>query len=139
MVLPAQSDYAARFSGLFRVVVPGAHTFILEVDDGARLTVDGTQVVEIVGMGDVISGQGMIDLPVGTSVIEIEFFQSVGDAEQRLSVISPGQVRVGIRGRDSFEYDLTKHDLTKHDLTKRTRTFNLGPTAANQAVTETRR
>lgn len=83
-------DFAARFTGGIRIPAAGIYTFILGVDDGARLTIDGGTVVEVVGMGDFTEATGSVSLPAGTLPIEIEYFQAMGDAELQLSVIGPG-------------------------------------------------
>lgn len=84
-------DFAARFTGLIRIPRAGNYTFILGVDDGARLTIGNTVVVEVVGAGELTEAAGAIDLPAGALPIEIEYFQAVGDSELRLSSIRPGE------------------------------------------------
>lgn len=82
-------DFAARFSGLIRVPVSGFYSFTLGADDGAKLIVDGVEVVEVNGGGGFFEDTGFIDLPAGSLPIEIQYFQSVGDSELRLSSLGP--------------------------------------------------
>ncbi len=89
-------DFAARFSGLIRIATPGTYEFTLGVDDGARLTIDGSLVVEVVAAAEFTEGSGMIDLPAGALPIEIEYFQSLGDAELQLSSSGPGGATAAI-------------------------------------------
>ncbi len=89
-------DFAARFSGLIRIPAPGIYEFTLGVDDGARLTIDGSLVVEVVAAAEFTEGSGMIDLPAGALPIEIEYFQSLGDAELQLSSSGPGGATAAI-------------------------------------------
>jgi hypothetical protein len=84
-------NFAARFSGLLRVQTAGTYTFILGVDDGARLVIAGTPVVEADGAGEFVEGTGTIDLSAGDLPIEIEYFQRDADAEIQLSSIGPGE------------------------------------------------
>lgn len=80
-------DFAARLRGLLAVPAPGTYTFVLGADDGARLTVDGVRVVEVVGDGEFAEATGSIALAAEDVAIEIEYFQAVGDAELQLSLL----------------------------------------------------
>ncbi len=95
-------DFAARFSGSIRIVAAGTHTFFLGVDDGARLIVDGVQVMEVVGSGELTEAQASVDLAAGELPLTIEYFQAVGDAELRLSISGPGGEPRSILGPDDL-------------------------------------
>jgi len=82
-------DFSARFTGQIQLPASGAFTFKVGADDGARLTIDGTQVVEVIGTGEFTEDEGTIHLSAGTKLIVIEYFQGVDDAELQLTVTTP--------------------------------------------------
>lgn len=81
-------DFAARFRGLINIPAPGIYTFTLGADDAARLLVNGAPVTEVPASGDFIETSGTVSLPAGNLPIEVQYFQSVGDAELQLSYSS---------------------------------------------------
>jgi len=85
-------DFAARFSGLLRVPTTGTYTFTLGADDGARLVLDGIPVVEVLGSGEFTEAAGTVALSRGRVPIQLDYFQSLGDAELQLSATGPDGV-----------------------------------------------
>lgn len=84
--------FAARFTGLIKVS-SGAYRFYLAANDGARLRVAGTTVVEIAPSAALTEGSGLINLNSGSHPIEIQYVQNQGDAELQLSYAPPGLER----------------------------------------------
>ncbi len=82
-------DFAARFTGLIQASTSGSYTFTLGADDGAKLTINGTPVVEVMGSGNFTEATGDITLSAGTLPIEIDYFQADGSAELTLAVRAP--------------------------------------------------
>ncbi len=82
-------DFAARFTGLIQASTSGSYTFTLGADDGAKLTINGTPVVEVVGSDNFTEATGDITLSAGTLPIEIDYFQADGSAELTLAVRAP--------------------------------------------------
>ncbi len=80
--------FAARFTGLIQLPGSGNQTFILGADDGARLSIDGNPVLEVAPAGEFAEAEVTLALPAGPHSITIEYFQSEGDAELRLAVLS---------------------------------------------------
>lgn len=80
------TDYAIRFSGLFRTQFSGPYTFTLRADDGARLIVDGITVTEVNGQGRRGENTATWDGPVGLHSFEVQYYQRAGAAEVQLLV-----------------------------------------------------
>ncbi len=78
-------NFAARFTGLLRLAAPGIYTFTLGADDGARLLINGALVAEVSAAGRFAEASGTVNMPAGSSPIEIQYFQSGGSAELQLS------------------------------------------------------
>ena len=68
-------DFAIRFRGQLAIDTPGRYTFGLYADDGAKLYIDGTLVVDNDGMHAAIGKQGHITLTAGIYPVEIHYFQ----------------------------------------------------------------
>jgi len=84
-------DYAARFSGFVLIPAAGEYTFIVGVDEGARLRIGGRTVAEIrEGKGEFTEVTGAVRLEPGWIPIEVLYYESIGDAELQLSWIPPG-------------------------------------------------
>jgi mono/diheme cytochrome c family protein len=69
------------FEGQLAVPADGAYRFVLDSDDGARLSIDGAPVVERDGVhaqGDPQVGE--VHLSAGSHAARLDFFQSVGGA-----------------------------------------------------------
>ena len=68
-------DFAIRFRGELAIDTPGRYTFGLYADDGAKLYIDGTLVVDNDGMHAATGKQGHIMLTTGIYPVEIHYFQ----------------------------------------------------------------
>ena len=68
-------DFAIRFRGELAIDTPGLYHFGLYSDDGAKLYIDGTLVVDNDGIHTGKGKRGSITLPIGVYPIEIQYFQ----------------------------------------------------------------
>jgi len=77
---PAQRDYgyAFQYTGYVTVPTDGQYTFYTSSDDGSRLYIGSTLVVDNDGSHDTREQQGTIGLQAGTHAITITFFQNGG-------------------------------------------------------------
>ena len=68
-------DFAIRFRGELAIDTPGLYRFGLYSDDGAKLYIDGTLVVDNDGIHGPKGEKGIITLTAGTHPVEIHYFQ----------------------------------------------------------------
>ncbi|MFQ3650858.1 MAG: c-type cytochrome [Gemmataceae bacterium] len=85
-----ESNYAIVFEGYFVVKNEGKYTFTLASDDGSKLFIDNTLVIDNDGVHGTISKSGSIPLKPGVHKARIEFFQAAGGAELSCSLNGPG-------------------------------------------------
>ena len=76
------------------ISTPGAYTFFLGADEGARLRLNGGTVVDMPTSASGYQEQSVeVNLAAGLIPIEITFFESTGNAQLQLSFIPPGGER----------------------------------------------
>ena len=68
-------DFAIRFRGELAIDTPGLYHFGLYADDGAKLYIDGTLVVDNDGIHEGRGKRGSITLTTGVYPVEIHYFQ----------------------------------------------------------------
>ena len=71
------NDYGVRFSGYVTVPTDGVYTFYTSSDDGSKLFIGSTEVVNNDGVHGEQERSGTIGLKAGTHAISIPFFQGV--------------------------------------------------------------
>jgi hypothetical protein len=82
--------FGLRFRGYLNVPTTGVYGFFLSSDDGSRLAVDGTTVVENDGIHGDRRRSGFIALEAGLHAIEVVFFQGRGGVALSLRFEGPG-------------------------------------------------
>jgi mono/diheme cytochrome c family protein len=85
--------FAVRLEGFFHAPSSGAYRFYLSSDDGSRLTVGDTVVIDHDGVHPSVERKGEIDLTAGIHPLRIDFFQEGAGWELNLTVSVPGKVR----------------------------------------------
>ena len=75
---PRDEGYALRFSGFLDVPKDGVYGFSLVSNDGARLSIGGTEVVDNDHLKTVVEGQGEIALKAGKHAFRVDYFQHSG-------------------------------------------------------------
>ncbi len=73
------NTYGVRFSGFITISTSETYTFYTTSDDGSKLFVNGTEVVDNDGLQSATEGSGSIALTPGTYSFEVEFFENTGD------------------------------------------------------------
>ena len=68
-------DFAIRFRGELAIETPGLYHFGLYADDGAKLYIDGTLIVDNDGVHEGKGKRGSITLKTGMYPVEIQYFQ----------------------------------------------------------------
>ena len=82
--------FFVRWTGVLRVSVEGKYTLYTESDDGSRLYVGDTKVVDNGGLHPMEEKSGDIELKPGDHPVRLELFDNVGQAGCRLSWEGPG-------------------------------------------------
>jgi hypothetical protein len=94
--------FYVRWTGLVRVSAPGKYVFFTESDDGSRLTIGGTLVVDNGGLHGMEERSGEIDLKAGDHVLKLEMFENGGSAGCRLSWEAPGAAKEAVPAKALF-------------------------------------
>ncbi len=96
--------FSMVLTGKIKLPSNGTYTFFLSADNGARLFIDGTRVINHdYHKSSVITVSGKRELTAGTHEIRIEYVQSKGDQRLELSVAGPGIDGVHLFGQRPFE------------------------------------
>ncbi len=85
---PREDNFALLFKGYLDIQNPGEYTFTMIADDGARLAIDGREVIRHDGLFWIPELSGRILLEAGRHPIEIAYFQKTGD--RRLDIFCEG-------------------------------------------------
>lgn len=85
--------FALRFRGLLSVPVTGVYVLHLTSDDGSRLYVDGSALVDNDGTHGARERSGYVALEAGWHRLEIMFFQGRGGLALGLEIEGPGLER----------------------------------------------
>lgn len=105
-----QDNFSARWTGVLQVARPGQYFFALAADDGARLWVDGREVVDA-WLTPGAAQSGTIQLAKGPHALEIAYYQTVGDSGVSLTWASPG-VAAAVVGAPTVVTAPSQADLT---------------------------
>ena len=104
--------YGFRYTGKLQVDTADTYTFKLASDDGAKLVINGSEVVNIDGQHPVIEKTGVVALTPGLHDIVVEYFQSGGGAELQLEWAATGQVSAAIPASVLYSSDATVADVS---------------------------
>lgn len=83
-------DFAFRYTGTIAIATAGAYTFYLSSDDGSRLFINNTLVVNYDGLHGAGEQSGAITLPAGTHDIRVEYFERNGGQSLTVQYAGPG-------------------------------------------------
>jgi hypothetical protein len=78
-----EGEFSARYIGSLHVVDPGTYQFLINADDGARLSIDGSVLGEGLTPGQPNDITATMDLSAGDHPIEIDYFQQGGGTALR--------------------------------------------------------
>lgn len=110
-----KEDFGLSYKGFISIPQDGLYEFALSSDDGSRLWVSDSLVVDndgVHGSGDVI---GYIALKAGLHPLKVLMFQAKGDEDLSLSVSGPGIAKQKVGGW------LVSHEIAKKVKKARTR------------------
>jgi alpha-L-fucosidase len=83
--------FGRRFSGYITVLQDDVYIFALTSDDGSRLTIGGTTVVDNDGLHGAREKRGVIALAAGMHPIKVEYFNKTGGASLNLKMAPTGR------------------------------------------------
>jgi hypothetical protein len=83
-------DYGLTFHGFVKVPADGIYAFSLASDDGSRLYVADSLLVDNDGLHGEYEMTGLVGLKAGVYPIAVEMFQGKGGEALKLSVAGPG-------------------------------------------------
>ena len=89
-------NFGLRFTGIVAAPVGGDYTFYTTSDDGSKLYIDGTQVVDNDGLHGGQWREGTINLDAGEHMIEVIMFELGGGELLQVEVAGPGIPRMAI-------------------------------------------
>lgn len=84
-----RTNYAMKFEGYFKVEKEGKYQFHLTSDDGSRLEIDDSKVVDNDGIHPPQSKSSVIVLTAGTHKVVVSFFQGGGGDELAVEIEGP--------------------------------------------------
>jgi hypothetical protein len=73
-------NFYVVWTGKIRIPDDGTYTFFLESDDGSRLFIDGSQVVDNAGLHEMTEVPGKAQLKAGDHTLKLEFFDAGEEA-----------------------------------------------------------
>ena len=89
-VRPRDTAFALRYRGYIRAHETGVYTFTVVSDDGSRLWLGDTLVVDNDGLHGTTLASGQVALEAGWHPITVAMFQATGGLELRVSWSGPG-------------------------------------------------
>jgi hypothetical protein len=91
--LGQNDNFSVRWVGKLNIVERGSYDFYLTSDDGSRLFIGDSLVVDNWGVHALESKQGSVELEAGTHPFRLEYFDGTGDAVVKLEWSSSSQPR----------------------------------------------
>ncbi len=78
------TNFAARLTGSIDMVAAAIWDIFVDHDDGVRVSVNGTQIIEFAGLTDNFLSHGIASLGAGQNIVEVIFFEHGGGASLEL-------------------------------------------------------
>lgn len=94
--------FGFKFDGYICVPSDGIYTFFLESNDGSRLYIDGTELIENDANHGRITEPGSIGLKAGLHKIDLKYFQAGGGKALKVSWKGPAFKKREIRANELF-------------------------------------
>lgn len=80
-----RNSFSAKWNGSFEFAQAGDYTFTATYDDGLRLYIDGTSVIDDWKTGGARTSTKTLSLAAGTHTVQVEYFEYVGNANISLN------------------------------------------------------
>ncbi|MFJ8887791.1 family 16 glycoside hydrolase [Streptomyces sp. NPDC102402] len=98
-------NFVAEVSGYLVVPEDGTYGFRLNSDDGSRLTIDGTEVIDHDGPHGAEPKDGSAQLTAGSHPFEVDYFERGGEQQLTLAWKPPGADDFGVVPHESLSTD----------------------------------
>ncbi|NNG34525.1 glycoside hydrolase family 3 C-terminal domain-containing protein [Nakamurella aerolata] len=86
------TNFSVRWSGTLTAPTTGEYIMALTIDDGARLKINGSTVIDSWKDGATRTVTGKVTLTAGQPVdVQVEFYQAAGGARAKLGWVVPGK------------------------------------------------
>lgn len=113
----ADDAFALKFSGYIRVDQPGRYTFHISSDDGSRVYINETELINNDGLHGPILKAAAIDLAAGSHKLDVTYFDNGGGDFLSFEWSGPGINKQPIpKNRLSVTSAETIHDFAIHSL-----------------------
>jgi hypothetical protein len=99
--------FGFRFMGYVEVPAEGEYTFYTDSDDGSRLYIGNTLVVDNSGLHRRQEQSGKISLKAGKHALKVEYFENKGSEHLSVSYSGPGVAKQVIPARALYRLDLS--------------------------------
>ncbi|MEQ9410535.1 MAG: c-type cytochrome [Fuerstiella sp.] len=93
-----KNEFALRFRAFLHVPQAGEYQFWLGSDDGSRLLIDGTEVVNVDGIHPHSVKESKISLTAGAHPVVVEYFEKGGEESLNVEVAGPNLPRQDMSG-----------------------------------------
>ena len=95
---PKTEAFGLRFTGFLQIPTDGDVRFFLSSDDGAKLLIDGTVVVDNDGVHPAGFRDGVATLKAGPHNVVVEYFEAHGEEELAVEIEGPNMPRQPMAG-----------------------------------------
>ncbi|MEC9096345.1 MAG: PA14 domain-containing protein [Planctomycetota bacterium] len=113
----AVDAFALKFSGYIRIDQPGRYTFYISSDDGSRVYINDSELINNDGLHGPILKSAAIDLAGGSHKLEVTYFDNGGGDALSFEWSGPGMKKQAIaKDRLSVTSGETIHDFAIHSL-----------------------
>ncbi len=95
---PKTESFGLRFTGFLQIPMDEDFRFFLSSDDGAKLLIDGTVVVDNDGVHPAGFRDGVATLKAGPHEVVVEYFEAHGEEELAVEIEGPNMPRQPMAG-----------------------------------------
>jgi glucose/arabinose dehydrogenase len=118
-------NFAAKYTGGVKLDNAGYYTFFLTSDDGARLFIDGKEVINHDGLHGLTEKTGSVYLTAGDHTIKLIYFEATGGAAVDLDWSGP------LFGRQDMTFNGVNTTRVSNDISNQVQYIN-GTTAGSE-------
>ena len=113
----ASDNFALKFSGFIQIERPGKYTFFITSDDGSRVYVNDTLLINNDRLQGPTEQAGEIDLAAGSHKLDVTYFDNGGGDALRFQWAGPGVQKQDVpKNRLTVSSGETIHDFAIHSL-----------------------
>ena len=102
---PKKEKFGLRFTAFLHIVTDGEYEFWLGSDDGSRLLIDGTTVINVDDIHPHTTKNARQNLSAGVHTVVVEYFEAGGEESLSVEIKGPGIGRQPLAGHVSNSED----------------------------------